>query len=279
MQFFLSVFFGRGTIVKCYEIRQCTDKERESCYVWNSFRDKPDELENVKCWVLKDVYHVDNRDQLKQCLKCKYYLMMNAKAELVTDFDPEVAMIRCDGVINYEKTRGINEVWAKLKKGNHFKVVLDLTEVENVYSCGLGAIVKMHKECREAGGMLVVVGVQAYVKATLESTKLSRLLFQAPDRASAKQVFDRIKKKEVEQSEAKKAEEAKPKERVPCWEYFKNHNPRNATTCDECFTKINPTNEPCWIVDGIIEGVSFQYVNEDCEECEYFREFGTISSS
>jgi hypothetical protein len=27
-------------------------------------------------------------------------------------------------------------------------------------------------------------------------------------------------------------------------------------------------------VDGMIEGISFQYVNEDCETCPYFEEFG-----
>jgi anti-anti-sigma factor len=177
-------------------------------------------------------------------------------------------------VINYERTRGISEVWERLKKSNKFKIVLDLTSVNNIYSCGLGAIVKIHKETQEAGGMLVVVGAQAYVKATLDSTKLSRLLRLVTDHRQARELFDSVKKK-ADEERIRAEEAAKPKVRVPCWQYFKNHNPRNATTCDECFRKINPTNEPCWIVDGVIEGVSFQYVNEDCESCEYFLEYGS----
>ena len=61
--------------------------------------------------------------------------------------------------------------------------------------------------------------------------------------------------------------------RPECWVFWKNHNPKNATTCDECFKKIKPTGKPCWIVDGMIEGISFQYVDEDCESCHYFEEF------
>jgi hypothetical protein len=29
-------------------------------------------------------------------------------------------------------------------------------------------------------------------------------------------------------------------------------------------------------VDGMIEGISFQYVNEDCEACTYFTEYGGV---
>ena len=96
---------------------------------------------------------------------------------------------------------------------------------------------------------------------------------------SAKEAFDSVKKKQVGEVARKQAEveAAKPKERPPCREYFKNHNPRNATTCDKCFRKINPTNEPCWIVDGIIEGVSFQYVNDECEDCPHFVAWGAKS--
>jgi len=263
--------------VKCYDLKQCSEQERQTCYVWNCFRNNPEEMENIRCWVLKNVYHPDNRELLKKCLKCNYYLMMNRQAEPVTGFDPEIALIKCDGVVNYEKTRGISDVWEKLKATHKTKVALDLSSVNNIYSCGLGIIVKIHKECEEAGGMLAIVGVQSYVKATFDSTKLSRLLHLVPDARGAGELFDSVKKKQVEEAAKKQAEieAAKPKIRPPCWEYFKNHNPRNATACDECFRKINPSNEPCWIVDGVIEGVSFQYVNDDCEDCPYCVEWGS----
>jgi len=265
--------------VKCCEVTKCTDKERQSCYVWNSFRQNSDDFENIKCWILKNVYLPENRELLRKCLKCNYYMMMNKQTGLVSDFDPEIALIKCEGVVNYERTKAISDIWEQLRKSNRSKVVLDLTNVNNIYSCGLGVIVKIHKDTQEMGGQLVVVGAQGYVMATFETTKLSRLMRIVGDAAEAREVFDAIKRSsQAAEAVTKEAEVASakpvPRKRVPCWEYFKNHNPRNATVCDECFRKINPSSDPCWIVEGVIEGVSFQYVNEDCGSCEYFTEFG-----
>jgi len=52
--------------------------------------------------------------------------------------------------------------------------------------------------------------------------------------------------------------------------------PKNATTCDECYKK-DQTHGPALLgCDGMIEGISFQYVNEDCESCTYFAEFAGV---
>ncbi|MBD3322509.1 MAG: STAS domain-containing protein [Chitinivibrionales bacterium] len=264
--------------MKCYELAKCTPEQQEKCYVWNSFRDNPDDFENIKCWVLKSVHHQENRDLLKKCLKCRYYLMMNRDTGLVSDFDADIAKVSCEGVINNDKTRAILEVWEKLKESKKSKVILDLSSVNNIYSCGLGMLVKVHKEAEEAGGLMVVVGAQGYVLASFESTKLSRLLKLAGDNREAREIFDTLKKKK-EEAVVRKEPGEKPRQRPPCWEYWNNHNPGNATTCDECFKKINPSQEPCWIVEGMIEGVSFQYVNEDCESCDFFLEFGVPADS
>jgi hypothetical protein len=102
----------------------------------------------------------------------------------------------------------------------------------------------------------------------------------ADDQRGAKDLFDAARR-EAEAAAAEGAagaEEAEtPKERPPCHVYWDNHNPRNVTACDECFRKLTPSDVPCWIVDGMIEGVSFQYVNEDCDDCRYFQEFGAKS--
>lgn len=259
--------------MKCFEIRRCSEEQRRVCYVWKSLGETPDDMDNVKCWVLKSAYQKENRELLHQCLRCKYYMMMNRESQVVTDYDADVALIRCEGVLNNEKTRGLNEVWAKLKAEGRVKALLDLSEVNNAYSCALGAIVKIHKEAREAGGLLVIAGVQGYVQATMDSTKLSRILRIAEDRNGAREKFERFESAR-KKPEIPRAAEA-PRPRPQCWEYFQNHNPRNATTCDECFRKVHPTDKPCWLVEGMIEGISFQYVNEDCEECEYFLKFGT----
>jgi hypothetical protein len=66
-------------------------------------------------------------------------------------------------------------------------------------------------------------------------------------------------------------------ERIPqCWEYWHDHNPKNATTCEECWRKAKPSVQFCWLVEGTIEGVTFRYINEDCESCEYYLKFSPV---
>ncbi len=283
--------------MKCYEVTQCSEKERSTCYVWNSFRENPDDLENIKCWVLKNVYQPENRNLLKKCLSCKYYLITNKQTGVVSDYSATIATIALDGVLNNDKSRALTTVFETLKKNNKYRIILDLSKVNNVYSCGLGVIITIHKEAKEHGGTLVVCGPSGYTAQILESTKLVRLLKIVPDQRAAKDYLDeRIAAEKAaaetiaRELEAKSAQEAShraeqdrlaaipakkivPEKRPQCFEYWNNRNPNNATACDECFKKVNPSNQPCWIVEGEIEGISFQYVNEDCEDCEYYQKF------
>lgn len=262
--------------MKCFEVTKCPKETREACYVWNSFRDNPQDMENVKCWVLKGVYQEESGEQLKRCKQCAYYIMMNRDSGIVSDADTDIAVITCEGTLNHERTKALEKVWENLKQHNKFKIILDLSSINNIYSCGLGAIIKIHKDAVAAKGMLVVVCTEGYVTNLFAVTKLSRILKIVRNHRDAHDIFDTFKKKETDAQKvaAEAAKPAKPKERPACWTYFKNHNPKNATTCDECFKKIKPSGQPCWIVDGMIEGISFQYVNEDCESCTYFLEFG-----
>jgi anti-anti-sigma factor len=261
--------------VKCYEVTKCTKEEREACYVWNSFRDNPQDMDNVKCWVLKGAYQEESGQQLKKCRQCAYFITMNHETGISSDSDADVAVVTCEGTINAERTKALEKVWDNLKQHNRVKIILDITRVNNIYSCGLGAIIKIHKEAVAAKGMLVVIVTEGYVTNLFAVTKLGRILRVVKSHRDAHDIFESMKKKEVE---AKAVETVKPppkpKERPACYVYFKNHNPKNATTCDECFKKIKPTGQPCWIVDGMIEGISFQYVDEECESCPYFMEYG-----
>lgn len=266
--------------MKCFEITNCSEKERKSCYVWTSFQNSPEELDNIKCWILKGAYPQQNKTQLQKCRKCNYYLMMNRNDGIETDTRTDIATISCDGVINSDKTRALEKVWETLIKNGRYNVILDLSQVNNIYSCGLGLLVKMHKDAQTNKGMLIVTGVQGYALAIFTSTKLSKLLFMAADHQAALQLFD-IQKKKID--EAREAENltaaiqttsAKPRKRIPCWDFFENQHPDNVTSCEECFKKISPSRDPCWIVEGLIEGISFQYTNEKCEMCTYFLEFG-----
>jgi anti-sigma B factor antagonist len=258
--------------VKCYEVKPCTPKERETCFVWNQFKDNPVDLENVKCWVLK----ADNPAQLSSCHKCKYYIMMNRDSGIVSNYASDVAIVTCEGVLNEEKTHALENVWETLKKNGKTKVLLRIGNLNNVYSCGLGLLIRIHKETSAAKGLLVIQGAQGYVLAVLEASKLNKIIKLVSDERQAADVFAELKRKEEEAAKPKIQEKPPepPKQRPPCYIYFKNRNPRNATNCEECSKKINPSNQPCWIVDGEVEGITFQYVNEDCLDCPYYEEFG-----
>ena len=263
--------------MKCFELTRCSEKERESCFVWNSLHDNPEDMENVKCWVIKGAYQQDNREQLQKCQKCKYYVMLNKDTGVVSGYDADLAVINCEGTINNDRSKALEKIWENLKKSNKFKVLLRMSDVKNVYSCGLGVIIKIHKEAASAGGMLVVEGAHDYVKTIFESARLDKILHLTATTADSKALFEIQKKKQETAAptvEKPQPVKAPPKERVPCYVYWENHNPRNATTCDECFRKIKPSDQPCWIVEGMVEGISFQYVNEECQECGYFGEFG-----
>ncbi len=262
--------------MKCFEMAKCSPKERANCYVWQKFSD---DMENIKCWVIRSVYHPENRDILKKCRNCDYFRAMNSQSGVQSDFVADIGLILCRGVLNNDRTRALSEVWEKMKHAGKHSVIVDLSLVTNIYSCGLGMVVKMHQEAEAAGGVALFVGVQGYPLAIFHSTKLSRLIRSATDQKQALQLIDSLCSKaairEVVPPETASVSPAVPKVRPPCWEYWNNHNPKNANTCDECYRKLTQSTVPCWMVEGVIEGVSFQYVNEDCVECNYFREFGT----
>ncbi len=260
-------------------MKKCSKEEREACYVWNSFRDTPRDMDNVKCWVLKGAYQEESGEQLNRCKQCAYFITMNRETGIMSDTDADVAVVTCEGAVNAERTKALEKVWENLRQHNRVKIILDISRVNNIYSCGLGAIIKIHKEAAAAKGLLVVVATDGYVTNLFSVTKLSRLLRIVKDHRDAHDIFDSIKKRDAEalrKAPAGTAKPPKPKERPACWVYWKNHHPKNATTCDECFKKIKPTGQPCWVVDGMIEGISFQYVNEDCESCKYFEEFSGV---
>jgi anti-anti-sigma factor len=261
--------------MKCYQTRPCSEKQRQHCYVWKSFADNPDELENVKCWVLKGAYQHDNRKQLVQCQSCEYYQALNIKSGIDSSLQTTSGRISCQGVLNNDRTRVLEQVWASIPPQARKRVVLQLGELNNIYSCGLGMLIRMHQETEQAGGILVVEGASGYVEELLHSSRLDRILNLSKSEAESHALFEKFEQSTPPTTAAPaQSPSAQPLTKVPCFEYWNNHNPKNATNCDECFQKKEPSSRPCWIVDGVIEGVSFEYVNEECEQCEYYRRFG-----
>ena len=264
--------------MKCFEITKCSEQDRKSCIVWRTYKDLPDEMEDIKCWVIKGVYQEENKAQLQKCRKCAYYIKMNQNTGISSNLDTDMALVTCEGSINNDKTRALDQVWSSLKKSGKFKILMDISKVTNIYSCGLGQLVKIHKETEANKGVLVLVGAQAAVATILSSTKLIHLLNIVDDKSAAIAIFDSLKKKELAAIEAAIPKPApipvrQIKTRIPCWQYWSGKNPKNATKCDECYKKVSSDKGPCWIVDGMVEGIAFQYINEECLGCTYFEEF------
>ncbi len=269
--------------MKCFEITNCSERKRKSCYVWTSFQSSPEELDNIKCWVIKGANLQKNKSQHLKCRKCNYYLMMNHDHGDEINTHDDIATISCDGIINNDKTRALEKVWETLSKNGKYNVILDISQVNNIYSCGLGLLVKMHKDAQTNKGMLILTGVQGYPLAVFTSTKLSKLLFMAADKKAAFHLFD-IQRKKQEEAQKETAQndvaDSEPlptktsRKRIQCWEFFENHHPGHLTNCEECPKKISPSKKFCWIEEGLIEGILFQYINEKCKTCDYFLKFG-----
>jgi anti-sigma B factor antagonist len=264
--------------VKCFEITKCSEQDRKSCLVWRTYKDLPQDMESIKCWVIKGVYQEENKVQLQKCRKCTYYIQMHQNTGISSNLGTDMAIVTCEGSINNDKTRALDQVWSSLKKSGKFKILMDISKVNNIYSCGLGQLIKIHKETEENKGILVLVGAQTTVATIFSSTKLVRLLNIVDSQDAAIAIFDALKKKELAAIEAAIPKPVpKPvrqiKTRIPCWQYWKGKNPKNATKCDECYKKITNDKNPCWIVEGMVEGISFQYINEECLACTYFEEF------
>ena len=240
-------------------------------------------MENIKCWVFKGAYQQENRAQLQKCHKCSYFLDANYSTGISAQTDANVAIVGLQGSINNDRTRALEKVWEKIKQSGKQNLLIDISSVTNIYSCGLGLFIKIHKETQANNGNMVLSGASGKVLAILTETKLDKIIKITENRQLALEFFENIRKEaELKQLEKEKAaqvpvEPPPPvKKWIPCWEFWKNQNPKNATKCDECYRKITPSKNPCWLVEGMIEGVSFQYVNGECESCDYFLQYNNV---
>lgn len=268
--------------MKCFEKTKCSEKERSGCYVYNTFKSDLSQMENVKCWIYKGAYQQENRAQLQRCHKCSYFLDSNYSTGISAQTETDVAIVSLQGAINNDRTRALEKVWEKIKQNGRYKLLVDISNVTNIYSCGLGLLVKIHKETLSKNGLTILVGASGAALAILTETKLTKVIKLSEDRKAALEYFETIRKKEepkpVEKVETPAPVETPPpvKKWIPCWEFWKNQNPRNATKCDECYRKITPSKDHCWQIEGMIEGVAFQYVNEECESCDYFLQYCNV---
>lgn len=65
-----------------------------------------------------------------------------------------------------------------------WRLAVDLAAVTMLSSIGLGALVMLHKKCREEGGVFVVCGIGKELRELLKITHLDRVLTIVKDAAA-----------------------------------------------------------------------------------------------
>jgi anti-anti-sigma regulatory factor len=258
--------------MKCFETKPCGAADRANCYVWNALDGNPDSLDNVKCWALKGMYQRENRDQFEECIRCAYYLRMNRLSGITAESDDGVAIIRCEGALNNARNEALQSVWADLRAGGMVRVILDGARVNAIYSCALGTIIRIHLETQRAGGMAIIVcPASGYLRAMFGAVRMAPMLRLAESIRAARERF-------VGATTPVRAGDLPERRRAPRppsrYEYFTTRAPDAQAPCASGMKKPISTRRPCWLIEGFIEGVSFQYINDDCERCPYYREYG-----
>jgi anti-anti-sigma factor len=153
-------------------------------------------MENISCWVLKRGSPGWKSDDQKKCAECRYYANMNQHGITVNLDENDSVVIECSGTLNTVRCAVLAKVADKLKKVKKGRVILDLSSVSNIYSCGLSMIVRFHLQCEELGGKLVIVGAAGYVNVAIKTTSIDRFINQVENRSDAHGIIRGVAEKE-----------------------------------------------------------------------------------
>ncbi|MFP4522513.1 MAG: STAS domain-containing protein [Fibrobacterota bacterium] len=205
----------------------------------------------------------------------KYRKKMSEKKLTAETPDKYTGRIAVSGILNSEKSESFASAVGKVFSSGPSNLIVNLTETENIYTVGLAELVKAYKKCAEADRKMVLVVSSPNIYSLFEAAKLDRIMdiVRTPEKAAEiitgheKEVAggELAKRKEREEEVKKKIKQ------TPCWEYWNGKNPSNLNSCVDCYYRVSGTERPCWIIQGEIEGVSFEYVSEECLECGFYK--------
>jgi anti-anti-sigma factor len=147
-------------------------------------------MENISCWILKYGGSDAVPEEAAKCTACSYYIAVNRHGITVRADDGDVVIVECTGTLNTLRTAVLGEVAEKLKTQNRNKIILDLSATTNIYSCAMGLIVRLHKQCEEMDGTFIMAGATGYVKVAIGTVSLDKFIKTAE---TAEAAFEMMK--------------------------------------------------------------------------------------
>jgi anti-anti-sigma factor len=162
--------------MNCYEVTNCAEERRNACFVFKNFHNKNSDMENISCWILKRGSPGWTPEDQAKCVECAYYKAMDQDGVTVRYGENGIVVIECRGTLNMLRTKVLGEVADKLKEQGQNKIILDLSAVTNIYSCAMSMIVRLHLQCEEQGGMLVMAGATGYVKVAIGTVSIDKFI-------------------------------------------------------------------------------------------------------
>jgi anti-anti-sigma regulatory factor len=108
----------------------------------------------------------------------------------IDTIDGKVVALKCFGELTQDSLiREQSPIRALLGDGAYGnRVIIDLSEVPQAYSAGLGWMVASHRRFQSAGGRLVFHSMTPRLEAELNFLHLNAVLFLAKDAATAREL-------------------------------------------------------------------------------------------
>lgn len=98
------------------------------------------------------------------------------------------ARITCNNIATRESPIVQAELLAAGASANH-RLLVDLADVTMITSVGLGALITLHKACKEGKGKLVLVNLRPDIQSILKLSRLDRLFTIVESETKALKTF------------------------------------------------------------------------------------------
>jgi anti-anti-sigma factor len=222
------------------------------------------------CWV----YNMDDSGKLhKKCEKCPYLQEMQAPCNVTYADKGGIGLITITGNVSESALSSLKKA-ADSSIASSKALAVDCSGVSGMCSPALGLLLRLHKSRKEKTSPFFIVAPSGSLLELLRATMLIKVMPVVRDMSDFENAMNKLAEDIKTGELRRKEEEAKKKleeaATLRCWEYFKGQHPKNATPCAVCHYKNSGSNRPCWVVIGNIDGVEFDYIDEDCLDCSYY---------